>query len=452
MNSADKRAVIVICDGHRDDLVQPELCPNICQMMQEGRRFANHRGIYPSVTRASVCSFATGCWPSTHGLHGNTMALDLAALDLGALDLAAPDRGPDPSEYGRHGLTVCDAGRPEIFEQMQAALGRSLRVPTMAARIAQATGSGESAFVISNGSPGAARFHDPDHKTYVYHRAGCFGPGGAVIENDPQLTLGKDASADRIATIRFCEELESGRNWRLAVLWLCEPDTTMHATILGSDTHKQAIAGADQCVATVAAAVSRLRDAGHDILFMAGSDHGQETVADAVPLEQLLVDAGLKDSAESGEVVVAPQGSAAHIYVIDAVADRVRKIETFCRDHAWCGALMSGMALEPAGQTPELGLRLSISMRKYAEPNIHGLPGVTDTITSTWKPAKPKGYGMHGGLGKYEAGPFLIATGGGMQPESTEHGITSLVDIAPTVLNHLGIDRSIMDGRPLPVG
>ena len=61
------------------------------------------------------------------------------------------------------------------------------------------------------------------------------------------------------------------------------------------------------------------------------------------------------------------------------------------------------------------------------------------------------GLGQHGGLGPYETRPVLIASGGGSSPG--ESGArTSAVDIAPTILRHLGaagLDAP-MDGRPLP--
>lgn len=55
-----KRVVLMICDGHRDDFVRPEFCPAICDEIGRGRRFANHRAIFPSATRASAASIATG--------------------------------------------------------------------------------------------------------------------------------------------------------------------------------------------------------------------------------------------------------------------------------------------------------------------------------------------------------------------------------------------------------
>jgi hypothetical protein len=65
----------------------------------------------------------------------------------------------------------------------------------------------------------------------------------------------------------------------------------------------------------VAAAVDAARLAGDDILLLVGSDHGHETVSGVVDIVAELVAAGLKDDAESRDVVVAPNGTAAHIYV-----------------------------------------------------------------------------------------------------------------------------------------
>lgn len=424
-----RRVVIVICDGHRDDFVRPELCPAIWATAASGRRMRAHRSIFPSATRASVASFATGAWPASHGLAGNTLALD----------------------HGR-GLVLFDSGTPEIFEAMRRARGHVLARPTTSARVAAALGDGHAALVVSGGSPGSARLHDPEHHGRVYHRAGSFGPGGATIET-PAAMATKDAAGDRGATDLFCRTLEEDGRVAYAVLWLCEPDTTMHASPLGSDTHKEAIAGADACVGEVRASVERLRARGDDVLFMVGSDHGQETVAEAVPVERLLIEAGLKDGPDSRELVVAPQGSSGLVFLNAEVRGRLKVLEAFFRDHAWCGGLLAGDTLAMAGQARDHDLALAFSMRKYAEPNQHGTPGVTDVVTSENKPAKPQGFGSHGGLGLYERSPFLILEGGGFkagsEAGSEEWGGTCLVDVAPTALRHLRLERQGVDGRPI---
>ena len=59
------------------------------------------------------------------------------------------------------------------------------------------------------------------------------------------------------------------------------------------------------------------------------------------------------------------------------------------------------------------------------------------------------GKGEHGGLGKYEQNPFLIAIGGGFVAGSHTDRETSAVDIAPTVLRHLELPADGMDGAAL---
>ena len=66
-----KRAVVVICDGLRADMVTPGLTPNLCALAREGQSFTRHRGVFPSTTRTTSASIATGCLPARHGLEGN---------------------------------------------------------------------------------------------------------------------------------------------------------------------------------------------------------------------------------------------------------------------------------------------------------------------------------------------------------------------------------------------
>ena len=53
-----KRAVVVICDGLRADMVTPNLTPNRCALAQEGQSFTRHCGVFPSTTRTTSASIA----------------------------------------------------------------------------------------------------------------------------------------------------------------------------------------------------------------------------------------------------------------------------------------------------------------------------------------------------------------------------------------------------------
>src|SRR6202047_2406058 len=149
--TGDKRAVIVICDSLRSDLIGPGDTPFLAELSGRAARFTAHRSVFPSTTRASSASIATGCRPARHGLLGNTMALDEG-----------------------DGLICRSAGAPDFCDRMRRAGGRTLHVPTLAERLRW---HGETSISCANVSPGAAYFQDPDGHGWVYHAAGSFGPG-----------------------------------------------------------------------------------------------------------------------------------------------------------------------------------------------------------------------------------------------------------------------------------
>jgi hypothetical protein len=192
------RAVIVICDSLRVDLITPSDAPYLSEQGQRSARFANHAGVFPSTTRTSAASIATGCRPARHGLLGNTMALDEG-----------------------EGLVCLSVGKPDFRDRLQRATGRTLLAPTLAERVSRA---GETAIAISNVSPGAAYFLDPDGFGWVYNPAGSFGPGRRPLPAEEGLALSKGAAGDNAATERFCQEVLRERAPAVAVLWLSEPD------------------------------------------------------------------------------------------------------------------------------------------------------------------------------------------------------------------------------------
>ena len=276
--------VIVICDGHRPDFVSEEMTPHMARLRQAGTWFADHRGIFPSATRASSASIATGCWPISHGLRGNTVAL--------------------PIENGHE---VHDAGRPEFYETYRNHFGRLLTRPSLSQRAAPLHG----AVLCSNVSPGAAFFHDAEGHGELHHRELSYSRGRVPLM--PAIAAPPGAVGDAVLTDKFISILME-RPPSVATLWLSEPDKTMHAFPLGSPQHLMALREVDMHVGAVAETVERLRDRGHDVLLLVGSDHGHESVTETVPVERRLYEAGFKVGLESPEIVVAPQGSSAFIH------------------------------------------------------------------------------------------------------------------------------------------
>jgi predicted AlkP superfamily pyrophosphatase or phosphodiesterase len=126
----ERRAVIVICDSLRADLIGPEDTPFLYQLAGRAAGFAKHRSVFPSTTRASAASIASGCRPARHRLLGNTMALDEG-----------------------EGLVCRSAGHPDFPDRLRRTTGRTLHVPTMAERLRR---HDEVSVSCANVSPGAA--------------------------------------------------------------------------------------------------------------------------------------------------------------------------------------------------------------------------------------------------------------------------------------------------------
>lgn len=412
-------AVIVICDGNRPDFITDATTPTMAALRRAGAWHDNHRGIFPSATRASSASIATGSFPLAHGLRGNAVAL------------------PVPGGFEYH-----DAGKPEFFDTYRAHYGRMLSRPAMSERVA---GLG-TALIASNVSPGAAFFHDSYSHAQMLHRHESYAPGRSAM---PPLPATPGHAGDRVVTEAFIAVLLERRP-PVATLWLSEPDVSMHAAPLGSDLHLQALAQADTLVAQVAEAVGRLRDAGHDVLFMLGSDHGHESVTEVVPVERRLFEAGFKADLDSPELIVVPQGCSAFIHFAGPALARKAEVGDWLRERDWVEEVIEGEDLPKLGQIPGADV-IAIDMAKIDDTNIKGVRGLSAMATrfNEDEDAVRTHCGMHGGRGYYESRPVLLAVGGAFEAGSIHKGQTSITDIAPTVMAHLGLPVDGMDGRAL---
>jgi len=168
------QVVIVICDSLRADLITATDAPFLSELGQRSARFANQASVFPSTTRTSAASIATGCLPARHGLLGNTMAIDEG-----------------------DGLVCLSVGKPDFRDRLYAATGRTLHMPTIAERVSR---TGDTAIAISNVSPGAAYFLDPDAYGWVYNPAGSYGPGRRLLPAAEGLGVSKGAAGDDTAT------------------------------------------------------------------------------------------------------------------------------------------------------------------------------------------------------------------------------------------------------------
>ena len=424
---AERRAVLVVVDGLRGDLVGEAFTPNLHRLATGARWYPGHRSVFPSATRVNSASLATGCFPASHGLHGNVIALDEG-----------------------DGLVPVPVGPPEFRERLRRATGRTLRRPTLSERL---RGRGGAAGWL-NSSAGAAHMQDPDGHGLLLHRSGSHRPGFEPVDGPEHLDVTYDAAGDRETTRRFCAGLDAAApgapaGHALHTLWLCEPDHSQHVMELGSGEHRALVRAADANVADVVAAVGRLRDRGEEVLLVVCSDHGHETTDRVVPVEALMIEAGLKADAGSNEVVFASSGMGALVYLSDGAWTRRDDVVEWLERQPWCGPVFAGAALAEVGQREDGGLAIAFAMAGRDAPNRFGIPGTSHVAGCRFSTTDAPGRGQHGGLGRYETNPVLIIDDGSGRARRIE-ARTSAVDVAPTILDFLGVAHDGTDGRPIP--
>lgn len=416
-----KRAILMIVDGLRADLVSTLYMPELTAMAQRSCIFSAQRSVFPTATRVNSASIATGCYPASHGLAGNAIALDEG-----------------------NGLQPVSVGPPEFRERLRRVTGRTLHRPTLSERLRE---QGDT-LIYSNSSAGAAHMQDPDSHGWLYHRSGSFAPGMQPITDATHLAVSYDASGDVVTTESFCNALHDAPPYALNVLWICEPDHSQHALELGSAGHCAILAHADRCVRRVADTVSTLRTKGAEILFILASDHGHETVSEIVPVVDLLIEAGFKQDADSSDVVLASSGMGALIYLSDALRERCGEIAGWLRQQPWSDRVYADTELHQIGHRSDTALAIAFGMAKQDRDNRFGIRGLGAVAADVFSPGDATGLGQHGGFGPYESRPMLIIDGGGFTAATIDTP-TSTVDIAPTILRFLNVPAQGMDGRAL---
>ena len=412
-----RRVIAVVLDGLRRDCVTAATTPRLTAFKRHAEYFPAFHSAFPSATRIVSATFATGCFPARHTLQGNAVAL----LEHGA-------------------LVPHDVGRPDFLSHKKTVTGQALAVPTLAERLARLGGT----MVYNNVSPGAARAHDPDGFGHVYHRAFSLGPGQVPVADPLRVTL--DAAGDRIMTDRFIAEVIQRHRPAFGLLWCGEPDHIQHNVPLGSPEHLAVLREADRNAGMVIDAVARARADGDDILLIVASDHGHETVSGVIDVEAELIAAGLKFASDSADVVAMANGTAALIYLHPDAASRRAALDAHLRSARWAGAVFAAEELGQVGQAPSQCLAFAVSMRADDGVNAFGVPGRSLVAKPRWDKPDRLGCGQHGGLGRFEQSPVLLIDGPGFNGGEQRGEAVRIVDLAPTILRHLGVPDDGPDG------
>jgi arylsulfatase A-like enzyme len=434
MSTNKRRVLIVGADGLRPDLVDPELMPTYAKLMAQGSRFAEHHAVYPTHTRVNASSLTSGCAPGKHGVVANVMRVPSST----------PDGIIDTSNYSH--LQALDAARtgPVILVPC---LGELLDAHD--ARVA----------VAATSSPGAGILWSRKHPyrmvnvNTVYDRADLYSLRAKLGEPPPagnEYGPERQHYVARAVTDIFLDDAES----RLVVLWMNEPDASLHYYGLGAPETHEAMRVCDAALAHVLDGMQRrgIRDQ-FDIFLI--SDHGHSTVKHHRSLAEYIDRAG---AALGNKLELTTSSDFVYARSSNDAAPSARDLAPFVRwlqEQPWAGVIFGGtpeiatlpgvLPLSAAwnGQLNDRAPLLAVSPTWTDEANDLGVPGTVAALTEHVALRS-----THGSVSPYDLHAFAVAAGPSFQEGAVNDTPTGVIDIAPTVLTLLGITPpEHMDGR-----
>jgi predicted AlkP superfamily pyrophosphatase or phosphodiesterase len=425
-----KRAVLMVWDGMRPDLMSRELTPRLAELAEAAVWFEAGHAVFPTVTRVNSASIAAGALPAQHGLPGNTLYAPLvdalAPISLGEADNVAALR----QAYGVFGSTTT----ADVVGENG---GRTVVV---------SSGTRGSALMChpSLRERGDLMLHPtlsrPDELALVVERLGPL--PRATTPNVDQNRWFARAVADYVLPELHPE---------LLIFWHNDPDKSQHYHGFGHPESLRAIRSADEHLGLLLNGLDRagLRD---ETTVAIASDHGYTTVGRTVDLEAALIAAGLKWDPTSTDVVVAPNGTAVLLYAPGAPTERLAAIGAFIQSWDERAILFSGargapvldgtFSIDEIGVDGPLAPDILIGLGWTDDANEHGYGGTS--------PEHGDNRASHGGVSPWEIRNTLLLAGAGVRPGLRSTLPAGNVDIAPTILTLFSLPiPATMTGRPL---
>ena len=422
-----RRQLLIVVDGLRPDYVTADVMPRLTALGKRGVVFTRHHAVYPTVTRVNAASFATGAYPDTHGLMGNSVYFPRV----------------DPARF-------LDTADREALSRVAGIEKRLLTAPTLG-ELLQA--SGQRMLVVSSGSGGSAVLNNPTLA------------GGAILHPDfvlperlrddmkvlgePPTEAAAKAARDRYAVDAFLKVGLPRVDPTATVVWLGGLDSTAHASGLGDPATIDVLRHLDHEIGRVedgltAAALL----AGFDIWVT--SDHGFSTHTGAVDTATLLAP-HMRTLADGTPRIVASGGA---IYVRDGDDETVSAIVHALQQAPGVGAIFT-RAARAGSLDGHVAGTLSFDIVRWSHdrsaqilfspdwtdtPNAHGVRGSVSA----------GGVAGHGSASPWDVHNTLIGAGPDLGRGITIDVPSANVDLMPTVLSLLGLPMpSSVQGRVL---
>ncbi|MBA2585675.1 MAG: alkaline phosphatase family protein [Chthoniobacterales bacterium] len=439
----ERHVVLLVWDGMRPDFVGQKTTPTLWQLAHEGVQFQNHHAVYPTSTEVNGAALATGTYPNRTSLLANREyrpRIDfLHAIDTG--DASSIKKGDETS--GGNYLAL-----PTVAELVRAA-----------GRQAVIAGSKSAALLADRHAEWTTALSE-DKGLTVFAAAPTSSALSAQTQHmlGPFLTKAGISFADRnIYTTHVLTEIL----WRngipdFSLLWLSDPDLTQHETAPGSPASLAAIKSSDDNLARVLRALEkRHARATTDVIVV--SDHGFSTIERAIDFASLLRQAGFDavssfdNEPKPGQIMVVGNGGTVLFYVIGHDPTVTAKLVDSLQRSDCAGVIFARDKFE--GTFPLAAAQLTtadapdlvIALRWTEKANQFGTAGSITTDA-----ARGVGHGSHATLSRFDVHNICIANGPHFRREFLDIAPTSNADVAPTIVNLLGLDRpDKMDGRVL---
>lgn len=425
-NTTEPRCLVIVIDGLRPEYITPEVMPNLSELAENGSVAAEHHAVYPSKTRVNAASVATGCFPGTHGIVANTMLYQQVRND------------------------PYDTSSVKDLTSLQADATEGLLTTPSLGEILQ--GEGKELFVAGSGTPGSTMLLNHTGAGYgTYNARGYLSssiPDAEVIErvgSFREKTAPNTKQNQWAFTAYKTMVLDADRDPAVSILWISDPDATMHKYGVGHPRVIQAINHVDTEIGHL---LDRLASKNllptTDIFVLA--DHGFSSDIGSLNLESILEST---DTSVPFRIVANNQIHLAERNV-EAQNQIVRELHRAQQVGAILTAGPSSEAEGSSAGTISTGF-VNVNHDRTADiivdalwsdqPNAHGYPG------STTRP----GVGGHGTLSPYEMNVNLIAAGPHIKNSIEPSRVPSAhVDLVPTLLSLLGISPpKAVDGRVL---
>ncbi len=436
----ERMIAIFIVDGLRPDSINSIDSPTIARLRSEGTEFVHSHSLFPTVTRLNATALVTGTYPSLNGIVGNSMFVagvdPRAAFDTGNyLQLLKLENG-----NGRI-VTIETLGeilmrhKRKLVTLSSGTTGVGFLLNPMARR-----GAGVAIHGLFDRTATAA--FPAEVNTAILHR---FGP---APDTSDELALMN--WTDSVLRDFVLPELQPD----VLIDWIGPLDSAQHATGAGSPRSRNALRQIDDSISKTIAKIESLGMADRTDIIIA-SDHGFALNTDGVNVTEALVQAGLKASTDSTDVVVASQGQSLLLYM--ERKDRIEPVVRFLQQQPWTDLIFTGGGRGDQGRVSGTfaldlihashrtrGADIAATLAWTSQANAFGVSG-THTITSSRNAPISTGASGHGGLNPWVVHNTFIAWGRDFRKSSRVETPVSLADVSPTILTILGVNTMATD-------